>query len=142
MVTCVDISTLYKEKRGKALHTVSLMSKLKHRNLVEIYKFWVVEENLIFIEMELPDVISQWKTFCKGKFNNMEVINIFQQVITALEYLHSNNLIHRDMHPSRIQHFAPDVVKFNLIGLPYNFKKLLKRDDFSGHVNYSAPELI
>ena len=26
--------------------------------------------------------------------------------------------------------------------MPYNFKKLLKRADFSGHVNYSAPELI
>lgn len=34
------------------------------------------------------------------------------------------------------------MVKFNTIGLPYNFKKLLKRDDFSGHINYSAPELI
>lgn len=30
----------------------------------------------------------------------------------------------------------------NPIGLPYNFKKLLKRDNFSGHINYSAPELI
>jgi serine/threonine protein kinase len=29
-----------------------------------------------------------------------------------------------------------------VIGFPYNFKKLLKRDDFSGHINYSAPELI
>ena len=28
------------------------------------------------------------------------------------------------------------------MGLPYNFKKLLRRSDFSGHVNYSAPELI
>jgi serine/threonine protein kinase len=26
--------------------------------------------------------------------------------------------------------------------LPYNFKKLVKRDNFSGHINYSAPELI
>lgn len=34
------------------------------------------------------------------------------------------------------------MIKFNPIGLPYNFKKLLKRDNFSGHINYSAPELI
>ena len=34
------------------------------------------------------------------------------------------------------------MVKFNSIGMPFNFKKLLKRDNFSGHVNYSAPELI
>jgi len=26
--------------------------------------------------------------------------------------------------------------------MPFNFKKLLKRENFSGHVNYSAPELI
>jgi serine/threonine protein kinase len=38
--------------------------------------------------------------------------------------------------------FANNIIKFNPIGLPYNFKKLLKRDNFSGHINYSAPELI
>lgn len=26
--------------------------------------------------------------------------------------------------------------------MPYNYKKLLKKDNFCGHVNYSAPELI
>ena len=26
--------------------------------------------------------------------------------------------------------------------MPFNFKKLLKRDNFAGHVNYSCPELI
>jgi len=26
--------------------------------------------------------------------------------------------------------------------MPYNFKKLLKNDSFSGHLNYSAPEIL
>lgn len=34
------------------------------------------------------------------------------------------------------------ILKFNMVGLPYNYKKLLKRPNFSGHVNYSAPEFI
>ena len=55
--------------------------------------------------------------------------------------MHSNDYIHRDVHPSRIQRFK-GCIKFNTIGLPYNFKKLMKRGDFSGHVNYTAPELI
>lgn len=63
-------------------------------------------------------------------------------VVCGLEYIHEQGLTHRDVHPSRIQQFEGGVVKFNTIGLPYNFKKLLKRDDFSGHINYSAPELI
>ena len=53
-----------------------------------------------------------------------------------------NGYTHRDIHPSRIALYTNNVVKFNTVGFPYNFKKLLKRDDFSGHINYSAPELI
>jgi len=34
------------------------------------------------------------------------------------------------------------VIKFNTVGMPFNFRKLLKKDNFSGHVNYSSPELI
>jgi serine/threonine protein kinase len=45
------------------------------------------------------------------------------------------------VHPTRI-HFNNGLCKFNLIGLPYNFKKLLKCTNYSGHVNYSAPEII
>jgi serine/threonine protein kinase len=30
----------------------------------------------------------------------------------------------------------------NLIGMPYNIKKLLKNYGFSGNLNYSAPEIL
>lgn len=33
-------------------------------------------------------------------------------------------------------------IKLNLVGMPYNFKKLLKNQSFSGHLNYSAPEIL
>jgi serine/threonine protein kinase len=77
-----------------------------------------------------------------------------------LAHLHNQGIIHRDIHPQRFQlfsvakfrvrneadiqavSFAPSTLKFNTIGLPFNFKKLLKRENFSGHVNYSPPELI
>jgi serine/threonine protein kinase len=55
--------------------------------------------------------------------------------------MHKNNLIHRDVHPTRI-HFLNGYAKFNHVGMPYNYKKLLKKENFSGHINYSAPELI
>ena len=55
--------------------------------------------------------------------------------------MHTHGIIHRDVHPTRI-HYNNGLCKFNLIGLPYNFKKLLKCTNYSGHVNYSAPEII
>jgi serine/threonine protein kinase len=66
---------------------------------------------------------------------------IFRQLCEALAYLHEQGLVHRDVHPTRI-HSSFGLMKFNMIGMPYNYKKLLKKDNFCGHVNYSAPELI
>jgi serine/threonine protein kinase len=50
-------------------------------------------------------------------------------------------MIHRDVHPTRL-HMFNSILKFNSIGLPYNFKKLIKNSSYSGHVSYSAPEII
>jgi eukaryotic-like serine/threonine-protein kinase len=61
--------------------------------------------------------------------------------VSAVAHLNSVGVIHRDVHPTRL-HMHNGILKFNMIGLPYNFKKLLKRPNFSGHVNYSAPEFI
>jgi NIMA (never in mitosis gene a)-related kinase len=59
----------------------------------------------------------------------------------AVAYLHKQGLIHRDIHPTRISS-KDDVIKLNLIGMPYNYKKLLKNDTFCGHLNYSPPEML
>lgn len=66
---------------------------------------------------------------------------IFRQLCEGLAHMHEQGLIHRDVHPTRI-HNSKGLMKFNMIGMPYNYKKLLKKDNFCGHVNYSAPELI
>ena len=55
--------------------------------------------------------------------------------------MHEKNLCFRDLHPTRI-HLVDGVLKWNLIGMPYNFKKLAKNPTFLGHLNYSAPEMI
>jgi serine/threonine protein kinase len=90
---------------------------------------------------ESPDHIAGWKSYCKKKFSTDEMLCIFRQLCEALVYIHDQGLIHRDVHPTRI-HSTYGIAKFNLIGMPYNYKKLLKKDNFCGHVNYSAPELI
>lgn len=81
MVTCIDICSLYRGKRGKAVLLVEQMVKYKHPNLVEIYKYWVVPDQLIFIEMECPKVLAQWKTYTKKKLTTYEVLDTLEQVV-------------------------------------------------------------
>ena len=54
MVTCIDISSLYRGKRGKAILLVEQLARFKHPNIVEILKYWVVPDQLIYIETECP----------------------------------------------------------------------------------------
>ena len=101
-----------------------------------------MDERLIYVEMEAPQNLTLWKTFCKKKFTPEEIFVIIKHMTQAIELLHQLRFVHRDVHPSRFMQFSGNIIKFNPIGLPYNFKKLLKRENFSGHINYSAPELI
>lgn len=68
-------------------------------------------------------------------------LSLFRQLTSAVAHLNSQGVIHRDVHPTRL-HFRNGILKFNFIGLPYNFKKLFKNPNYSGHMSYSAPEMI
>lgn len=67
-----------------------------------IEKYWIVPNYLLFVEMEAPDPVSQWKSYCKQSFTSYQILDVLSQVVQGLEYLHSQNYIHRDVHPSRI----------------------------------------
>jgi serine/threonine protein kinase len=63
-------------------------------------------------------------------------------MLTAgVAHIHQMGLISRDLHPTRI-HLRYGVAKWNLIGMPYNFKKLVRSTVYTGHLDYTAPELL
>ena len=81
---------------------IQTLSSFKHPHLVTIEKYWIVPNYLLFVEMEAPDPVSQWKSFCKQNFSSDQILDVLSQVVEAIDYLHSQNYIHRDIHPSRI----------------------------------------
>jgi len=68
-------------------------------------------------------------------------LSLFRQLTSAVAALNASGIIHRDVHPTRF-HLNNGILKFNTIGLPYNFKKLMKNISYSGHISYSSPEMI
>ena len=54
MITVIDIYTLYVEKRGKAIEIINKLSKINHANLTKIEKWWYINDQAIFVEMESP----------------------------------------------------------------------------------------
>ena len=143
MITFVDISNIFPQGQHFALDSVKILEQTNHPNLLNLVaNVHMLEEiNTLVFRTECPDHISSWKQFCKTELSAFQTLSLFRQLASAIAHLNSHGIIHRDVHPTRL-HLHNGILKFNMIGLPYNYKKLLKRPNFSGHVNYSAPEFI
>lgn len=79
LITVVEISTLYKEKRLKSVSLARTYATISHRYLIHVYKLYITKKTLFF-EMEAPENTSSWKSFCKRKFTTLDLLTIFRQV--------------------------------------------------------------
>ena len=95
----------------------------------------------MILETEAPDHRLSWKLFGKQAFDLEQQVSILRMLTAGLAHFHQAGLISRDLHPTRI-HLQDGVAKWNLIGMPYNFKKLVRSKFFTGHLDFTAPELI
>lgn len=62
LITVVDISTLYKEKRMKSVTLAKRYASISHGNLIDVKKLYITKKMLYF-EMEAPENTGSWKSF-------------------------------------------------------------------------------
>lgn len=105
---------------------VKILAELDHKNIIRYYSSWVEldqspkkddEDDIsfdesnesdnsmeltLFVQMQLCDeTLKSWLK--KRKRIDPELVeDIFSQIITGTEYIHSKNLIHRDLKPGNI----------------------------------------
>ena len=78
-------------------------ARLKHPNAVSIYDFGVSSEGLVYLVMELVEgqnlrhIIKQ-----QGPLSPETVCEITNQVCSALQVAHEQNVVHRDLKPDNI----------------------------------------
>lgn len=76
----------------------------------------------------------------EGSMTELEVFNIFKQLISAVEYLHQNNIIHLDIRPESIFFVNENELR---LGNFYNAKRILPGQQIQcqyGTINFSSPE--
>lgn len=105
------------KKYDKTLKEVILMSKLNHPNIVRYHNSWMdmdipMGDNMnnaimnpvptLNIQMELCNMTL--KTYLKNRdnVNNAHVKKIIEGIINGVRYIHSQNIIHRDLNPNNI----------------------------------------
>lgn len=122
----------------------TIMSSLRHRNIVQTYEHGLTRDGEQYIVMELIDGMGL-NFLIETRSPQLEGhrIDFLNQFAEGLEYLHRQGYLHRDICPRNVMVTKEGVVKLIDFGLAIPYKPdFCKPGNRTGTPNYLAPELI
>ena len=129
----------------KVKQEISILKKSEHPNIVKFYSH-IESSTHFYIEMEYIKYgnLKQWMESQK-KITEEEASIIISKILSAVSYLHSNQICHRDIKPENIMLSSEnDLNSIKLIdfGLSVENFGYLSNNDYCGTYIYMAPEEI
>lgn len=123
--------------------------ELSHPNLIDIHDFGVIDKRIPYIVMEILDGISLSDLLDdQGALPPKVATKIGIQVCSALQEIHNNNIVHRDMKPSNIMLIDKDDDPYYVKLVDLGIAKILEGSDMDltgtgeaiGTPPYMSPE--
>jgi len=89
--------------RERFLHESQLLARFKHDNIVRLFRSFRAN-GTVYSALELVNgqPLSLWLGRLKRRPTQIEMDMIFEPLVDALGYIHSHNLLHRDLSPDNI----------------------------------------
>ncbi|XP_066907725.1 testis-specific serine/threonine-protein kinase 3 [Halyomorpha halys] len=126
---------------------ISIVRSIHHPHIVSVYS--VVElHDLVYMFMdycEKGDLLDHIRT--KGSVTEARAKFMFRQLVSAIEYLHSRDIAHRDLKCENILLTRGDHIKIADFGFArwccdMSTNRRVLSDTFCGSAAYAAPEIL
>ena len=128
----------FQKDNDEILREINILKNLDHPNVMKIYEFLEDDKNYYLIQEfcdggDLDTILNGKKIYCE-----FLVKFIMYQVLLAINYLHSNNIVHQDIKKKNITIITLDEDKKNLKLEPKDImKKYVKLK--TEQINYNNP---
>ena len=122
---------------------IDLMRSLEHPNICRLYNT-IYEENKVYLIMELAKDGDLFEyVHERGCLSEQEARHFFRQVISGVDYLHNQGIVHRDLKLENVL-LHHRQVKLIDVGLGNFFDRSGKQllETFCGSPDFAAPELF
>ena len=122
----------------------AICTSIRHKNIVQTFEFGLTTEGEPYLVMELIDGMGlNFLIETKSPQLQGNRVNFLSQIADALEYLHKQGYLHRDICPRNVMVTKDGLVKLIDFGLTIPHRpEFCKPGNRTGTPNYLAPELI
>ena len=145
---CKHLSKLNVKDLDKFRREIEIMKKMDHPNIIQIYEVFESERSLYIIMEECKggEIFDRIIEHIQNKqmYSEKDAANIFQQVMSCIQYCHNKNICHRDLKPENLLYLNPGSEKDNPIkvidfGLSQACDRLKTK---VGTAYYVSPEIL
>lgn len=131
-----------KEHAERFKNEAYIQSSVSHPNIARLYEYTVTGDMPCIIMEFVEGITLDAYIFRQGRINNAETKKILRQIVSALKYLHQQNILHRDIKPQNFKIEKDGTVKMLDFGISKSkyTPKLTQMGFVVGTTEYMAPE--